>query len=88
MDNGLRTIKSSTTNEEECQTCVDVCLSRQRLEGEKEALERDLSFKADQARQYDSLLEAVRENNRQLQVLHTHPLLVQHTCFQRRVLQM
>uniref|UniRef100_A0A8D3CJ95 POF1B actin binding protein n=1 Tax=Scophthalmus maximus TaxID=52904 RepID=A0A8D3CJ95_SCOMX len=41
------------------------------LESEKESLERDLSFKADQARQYDSLLEAVRENNRQLQVLHT-----------------
>uniref|UniRef100_A0A8D3DNE0 POF1B actin binding protein n=1 Tax=Scophthalmus maximus TaxID=52904 RepID=A0A8D3DNE0_SCOMX len=39
------------------------------LESEKESLERDLSFKADQARQYDSLLEAVRENNRQLQVL-------------------
>ncbi|XP_010735684.3 protein POF1B isoform X2 [Larimichthys crocea] len=39
-----------------------------RLESEKEALERDLSFKADQARQYDSLLEAVRENNRQLQL--------------------
>lgn len=38
-----------------------------RLESEKESLERDLSFKADQARQYDSLLEAVRENNRQLQ---------------------
>ncbi|XP_034539017.1 protein POF1B isoform X2 [Notolabrus celidotus] len=39
-----------------------------RLESEKEALERDLSFKADQAKQYDCLLEAVRENNRQLQV--------------------
>ncbi|XP_076024647.1 protein POF1B [Genypterus blacodes] len=39
-----------------------------RLEAEKESLERDLSFKADQARQYDCLLEAVRENNRQLQV--------------------
>ncbi|KAM9348555.1 protein POF1B [Symphorus nematophorus] len=39
-----------------------------RLESEKETLERDLSFKADQARQYDCLLEAVRENNRQLQV--------------------
>ncbi|XP_070839484.1 protein POF1B [Chaetodon trifascialis] len=39
-----------------------------RLESEKEALERDLSFKADQARQYDCLLEAVRENNRQLQL--------------------
>ncbi|KAF0022979.1 hypothetical protein F2P81_024960 [Scophthalmus maximus] len=38
------------------------------LESEKESLERDLSFKADQARQYDSLLEAVRENNRQLQL--------------------
>lgn len=39
-----------------------------RLESEKEALERDLSFKADQARQYDCLLEAVRDNNRQLQL--------------------
>ncbi|KAG7515426.1 hypothetical protein JOB18_007968 [Solea senegalensis] len=39
-----------------------------RLESEKESLERDLAFKADQALQYDSLLEAVRENNRQLQV--------------------
>lgn len=49
---------------------TDFCLSVvfQRLESEKETLERDLSFKADQARQYDCLLEAVRENNRQLQV--------------------
>ncbi|XP_063344391.1 protein POF1B isoform X2 [Pelmatolapia mariae] len=39
-----------------------------RLESEKESLERDLSFKTDQARQYDSLLETVRENNRQLQL--------------------
>ncbi|XP_061658469.1 protein POF1B isoform X2 [Syngnathoides biaculeatus] len=39
-----------------------------RLESEKESLERDLAFKVDQAHQYDSLLEAVRENNRQLQV--------------------
>ncbi|KAG7484709.1 hypothetical protein MATL_G00053110 [Megalops atlanticus] len=39
-----------------------------RLESEKEELEKDLSFKADQALQYDRLLEAVRENNRQLQV--------------------
>uniref|UniRef100_A0A671VPT2 POF1B helix-loop-helix domain-containing protein n=3 Tax=Sparus aurata TaxID=8175 RepID=A0A671VPT2_SPAAU len=39
-----------------------------RLEAEKETLERDLSFKADQAKQYDCLLEAVRENNRQLQL--------------------
>ncbi|KAM9451629.1 protein POF1B [Clarias gariepinus] len=39
-----------------------------RLEGEKEQLERDLSFKADQAQQYDRLMESVRENNRQLQM--------------------
>lgn len=39
-----------------------------RLESEKEELEKDLSFKADQAQQYDRLLETVRENNRQLQV--------------------
>ncbi|TNN24248.1 Protein POF1B [Liparis tanakae] len=44
-----------------------------RLEEEKESLERDLSFKADQAQQYDSLLVAVRENNRQLQV-HRDPV--------------
>lgn len=47
-----------------------VCLILQRLESEKDSLERDLSFKTDQARQYDSLLATVRENNRQLQVLH------------------
>ncbi|XP_077595982.1 protein POF1B isoform X2 [Stigmatopora nigra] len=39
-----------------------------RLENDKESLERDLAFKADQARQYDSLLEELRENNRHLQV--------------------
>lgn len=39
-----------------------------RLESEKEQLERDLSFKADQALQYDQLMTSVRENNRQLQV--------------------
>ncbi|CDQ76102.1 unnamed protein product [Oncorhynchus mykiss] len=39
-----------------------------RLESEKESLERDLSFKADQAEQYDRLLEAIRESNRQLQI--------------------
>ncbi|XP_067280051.1 protein POF1B [Pseudorasbora parva] len=39
-----------------------------RLESEKEELERDLNFKADQALQYDRLLETVREHNRQLQV--------------------
>ncbi|XP_052393040.1 protein POF1B [Carassius gibelio] len=38
-----------------------------RLESEKEELERDLSFKADQAQQYDRLMETVREHNRQLQ---------------------
>ncbi|CAL8277399.1 unnamed protein product [Arctogadus glacialis] len=38
-----------------------------RLESDKESLEKDLSFKADQAQQYDRLLEVVRENNRQLQ---------------------
>ncbi|KAI7795816.1 protein POF1B [Triplophysa rosa] len=38
-----------------------------RLENEKEELERDLSFKADQGMQYDKLLETVREHNRQLQ---------------------
>lgn len=44
------------------------CVILQRLENEKEELERDLSFKADQALQYDKLLETVREHNRQLQV--------------------
>ncbi|XP_029925383.1 protein POF1B isoform X2 [Myripristis murdjan] len=39
-----------------------------RIESEKEVLERDLSFKTDQALQYDRLLEGVRENNRQLQL--------------------
>ncbi|KAF5906467.1 protein POF1B, partial [Clarias magur] len=39
-----------------------------RLESEKEQLEKDLSFKADQAQQYDRLMESVRENNRQLQI--------------------
>uniref|UniRef100_A0AAY5L6H5 POF1B helix-loop-helix domain-containing protein n=1 Tax=Esox lucius TaxID=8010 RepID=A0AAY5L6H5_ESOLU len=38
-----------------------------RLESDKETLERNLSFKTDQVEQYDRLLEAVRENNRQLQ---------------------
>ncbi|KAJ7996040.1 hypothetical protein DPEC_G00232960 [Dallia pectoralis] len=39
-----------------------------RLESDKETLERNLSFKTDQVEQYERLLEAVRENNRQLQV--------------------
>ncbi|TSP68517.1 Protein POF1B [Bagarius yarrelli] len=39
-----------------------------RLESEKEQLERDLSFRADQTLQYDRLMESVRENNRQLQI--------------------
>ncbi|XP_069572293.1 protein POF1B isoform X3 [Brachyistius frenatus] len=51
------------------------------LESEKESLERDLSFKADQARQYDELLEAVRENNRQLQ------LSLKETCSTQRSLE-
>lgn len=53
-----------------CRQAVLLSLSlfSQRLESEKESLERDLSFKADQAEQYDRLLEALRENNRQLQV--------------------
>lgn len=56
-----------------------LCVS-QRLESEKESLERDLSFKADQARQYDSLLEAVRENNRQLQVRPSDGSITTVTC--------
>ncbi|KAL2094177.1 hypothetical protein ACEWY4_008896 [Coilia grayii] len=39
-----------------------------RLESEKEELERSVSFKSDQALQYDRLLESLRDNNRQLQV--------------------
>uniref|UniRef100_A0A3Q2G9J4 POF1B actin binding protein n=1 Tax=Cyprinodon variegatus TaxID=28743 RepID=A0A3Q2G9J4_CYPVA len=54
----------SSLREELMQMAEDM----RRLEVEKEALERDLNFKADQARQYDSLLEGVRENNRQLQL--------------------
>ncbi|XP_018584099.2 protein POF1B [Scleropages formosus] len=40
----------------------------ERLQSEKEELEKDLSFRADQALKYDRMLEALRENNRQLQV--------------------
>ncbi|XP_034406992.1 protein POF1B [Cyclopterus lumpus] len=50
-----------------------------RLEAEKESLERDLSFKADQAQQYDCLLVAVRENNRQLQVSLKESSTAQHS---------
>ncbi|XP_060792451.1 protein POF1B [Neoarius graeffei] len=39
-----------------------------RLESEKEQLNKDLSFKADQTQQYERLVESVRENNRQLQM--------------------
>uniref|UniRef100_A0A3B5MNJ9 POF1B actin binding protein n=1 Tax=Xiphophorus couchianus TaxID=32473 RepID=A0A3B5MNJ9_9TELE len=39
-----------------------------RLESEKESLERDLAFKADQALQYESLIENVRESNNKLQL--------------------
>ncbi|XP_051955584.1 protein POF1B-like [Xyrauchen texanus] len=38
-----------------------------RLESEKEELENDLNFKADQVSEYNRLLEGVREHNRQLQ---------------------
>lgn len=58
---------------------LHLCVCSQRLESEKELLERDLSFKADQAKEYDSLLEAVRENNRQLQVLKLQSFLSQVT---------
>ncbi|XP_037543692.1 protein POF1B isoform X2 [Nematolebias whitei] len=65
-DKSMRLLLStfSSLREELMQMSEDL----RRLESEKESLERDLSFKADQARQYDSLLEAVRENNRQLQL--------------------
>ncbi|XP_061596260.1 protein POF1B isoform X2 [Cololabis saira] len=65
-DKSMRLLLStfSSLREELIQMSEDL----RRLESEKESLERDLSYKADQARQYDSLLEAVRENNRQLQV--------------------
>ncbi|XP_031428624.2 protein POF1B, partial [Clupea harengus] len=39
-----------------------------RIESEKEELERDLSFKSDQAVQYDRLVESLRESNRLIQV--------------------
>ncbi|XP_063059023.1 protein POF1B isoform X2 [Engraulis encrasicolus] len=39
-----------------------------RLESEKEEVERNLSFKSDQALQYDRLIESLRDNNRQLQL--------------------
>ncbi|XP_023818503.1 protein POF1B isoform X2 [Oryzias latipes] len=65
-DRSMRLLLStfSSLREELMQMSEDL----RRLESEKESLERDLNFKADQARQYDCLLEAVRENNRQLQV--------------------
>ncbi|XP_041865331.1 protein POF1B isoform X1 [Melanotaenia boesemani] len=65
-DKSMRMLLStfSSLREELLQMSEDL----RRLESEKESLERDLTFKADQARQYDSLLEAVRDNNRQLQL--------------------
>ncbi|MBN3322959.1 UCP5 protein, partial [Atractosteus spatula] len=51
----------------------------QRLEMDKESLESDLSFKADQAQQYDRLLESVRENNRQLQLSLKESVMVQRS---------
>ncbi|XP_023700521.1 protein POF1B [Paramormyrops kingsleyae] len=49
-----------------------------RLESEKEGLEKDLSYKADQASQYDRLLDSLRENNRQLQVSLKESTLTQN----------
>uniref|UniRef100_A0A1A8KIE3 Premature ovarian failure, 1B n=2 Tax=Nothobranchius TaxID=28779 RepID=A0A1A8KIE3_NOTKU len=65
-DKSMRLLLStfSSLREELLQMSEDL----RRLESEKESLERDLSFKADQARQYDSLLETVRENSKQLQM--------------------
>ncbi|XP_029029029.1 protein POF1B [Betta splendens] len=54
-----------------------------RLESEKESLERDLTFKADQAQQYDSLLEAMRENNRQLQLSLKESMTTQRSLEQQ-----
>ncbi|KAM6907181.1 protein POF1B [Xenentodon cancila] len=65
-DKSMRLLLStfSSLREELIQMSEDL----RRLESENESLERNLSFKADQAQQYDSLLEAARENNRQLQL--------------------
>lgn len=66
-----------------------VCFIVQRLESEKEELERDLSFKADQALQYDRLLETVREHNRQLQVggatIKRHSIALHNFCKQYKI---
>ncbi|XP_020796763.2 protein POF1B [Boleophthalmus pectinirostris] len=64
-DKSMRLLLStfSTLREELLHMSEDL----RRLEAEKETLERDLAFRADQAKQYNSLLENVRENNRQLQ---------------------
>ncbi|XP_048085071.1 protein POF1B [Alosa alosa] len=50
-----------------------------RLESEKEELERDLSFKSDQALQYDRLIESLRDNNRQLQITLKETTNSQHS---------
>nr|XP_014353310.1 PREDICTED: protein POF1B-like [Latimeria chalumnae] len=38
-----------------------------RLENDKEMLEKELSFKVEQVKQYERLMESVREHNRQIQ---------------------
>ncbi|KAM4620986.1 protein POF1B isoform 2-T2 [Polymixia lowei] len=65
-DKSMRLLLSTFSNLRE--ELIHMSEDLRRLESEKESLERDLSFKADQAQQYDRLLEAVRENNRQLQL--------------------
>lgn len=48
-------------------------LLSQKLETDKVLLEKDLAFKESQVKEYETLLESVRENNRQQQVgLHAY----------------
>lgn len=65
-ENSMRLLLSTFNNlrEELLKMSDDI----RRLEMEKESLERDLKFKEDQAQQYDSLMEGIRENNKQLQL--------------------
>lgn len=65
-ENSMRLLLSTFSNlrEELLKMSDDI----RRLEMEKESLERDLKFKEDQAQQYDSLMEGIRENNKQLQL--------------------
>ncbi|KAM4547596.1 protein POF1B [Fundulus diaphanus] len=65
-DKSMRLLLStfSSLREELMQMSEDM----RRLESEKESLERDLKFKDEQAKQYDDLLDGLRQNNRQLQM--------------------